>query len=180
MAWMWLFVFYSFGGYLLEKWFAAATDSRSRVRKCMVLLPLCPVYGLGMLAVLALPAAVHSRWWLAAVLGGAAATAVEYGVHWGYERLLGVRFWDYSAVKGNLKGRVCLPFGVIWGALTAAAVRFLQPVLLQAAEAIAPQVSYMMLLLLTADSVLSAHVLRQSGDIDLMSLPRLKRYLQRE
>lgn len=54
--WLWLFCLYSFLGYLLEKAFAAATGSRHQVRKCFLLLPLCPVYGLAMLAVLHLPA----------------------------------------------------------------------------------------------------------------------------
>ena len=55
MYWLWLFCLYSFLGYLLEKIFAAVTGSRHQVRKCFLLLPLCPVYGLGMAAVLALP-----------------------------------------------------------------------------------------------------------------------------
>ncbi len=36
--------------------FAAVTGARHQVRKCFLLLPLCPVYGLAMLAVLHLPA----------------------------------------------------------------------------------------------------------------------------
>ena len=52
MYWLWLFCLYSFLGYLLEKIFAAVTGSRHQVRKCFLLLPLCPVYGLAMLAVL--------------------------------------------------------------------------------------------------------------------------------
>lgn len=45
MTWFWLVIFYSFGGYLLEKGYAAAVRSPHRVRKCFLLLPLCPVYG---------------------------------------------------------------------------------------------------------------------------------------
>ena len=52
---LWFFWIYSFGGYLVERAFAAATRAERRERKCFLLLPLCPVYGLGMLAVLALP-----------------------------------------------------------------------------------------------------------------------------
>ena len=53
--WFWLFLLYSFGGYVLEKLYAAARRSPHQVRKCFLLLPLCPVYGLAMLAVLHLP-----------------------------------------------------------------------------------------------------------------------------
>ena len=53
--WLWIFWIYSFLGYGLEKLFAAVTHAPNQGRKCFLLLPLCPVYGLGMLAVLALP-----------------------------------------------------------------------------------------------------------------------------
>ena len=58
----WLFLLYSFGGYLLEKLYAWARRSSHRVRKCFLLLPLCPVYGLALLAVLALPPSLRSGW----------------------------------------------------------------------------------------------------------------------
>ena len=54
MQWFWFFFFYSFGGYGLEKAYAFITRPRHRVRKCFLLLPLCPVYGLAMTAVLRL------------------------------------------------------------------------------------------------------------------------------
>ena len=52
---LWYFWIYSFLGYLLEKLFAKVTRARQQGRKGFLLLPLCPVYGLGMLSVLALP-----------------------------------------------------------------------------------------------------------------------------
>ena len=55
MRWLWYFIIYSFCGFLLEVAFARAIRHPKRDRKCLLLLPLCPVYGLGMLAVLALP-----------------------------------------------------------------------------------------------------------------------------
>ena len=94
---LWYFWIYSFLGYLLEKAYAALTHGAHQRRRCFLLLPMCPVYGLGMLAVLALAPAWDEGLWLIAV-GGLATTAVEYGVHWAYETLLGVRFWDYLSL----------------------------------------------------------------------------------
>ena len=54
MIWFWTFIFYSLAGYGLEKLYAFAARARHRVRKCFLLLPLCPVYGLAMVAVLRL------------------------------------------------------------------------------------------------------------------------------
>ena len=53
--WFWVFLFFSFLGYLLERCFAKLTAAEKQNRKCFLLLPLCPVYGLAVLAVLALP-----------------------------------------------------------------------------------------------------------------------------
>ena len=165
---LWYFWIYSFLGFLLEKAFAAATHSPHPVRRCFLLLPLCPVYGLGMLAVLALPEGIRGGGWLF-LLGGIAATAVEYAVHWWYETFLGVCFWDYSDQVGNLRGRVCLPFFLIWGVLTAAAVWWVHPFVFRLAAVIPPAVTYAALLLFTLDAVCSARFLKVTGDIDALS-----------
>lgn len=160
--WFWYFWFYSVLGWLVELAFAAAVRSEDRRRRCLLFLPLCPVYGLGMLAVLALP----SMGWMGLTLfGGLTATAVEYAYHWVCERFLGVRFWDYSQVAGNLQGRVCLPFTLAWGVLTALAVRFVQPLAAALAGEIPAAVSYICLLVFTADLVCSLRFLRVTRDL---------------
>ena len=165
--WLWIFWIYSFLGYGLEKVFAAATHSPNQGRKCFLLLPLCPVYGLGMLAVLALPPICKEGIWLV-VWGGLAATAVEYAVHWAYETFLHVRFWDYSRVWGNLRGRVCLPFTAAWGVLTALAVRWVQPGVEALAARVPGEVTWLCLLVFTADALVSARLLWVTGDIELL------------
>ncbi len=163
---LWYFWLYSFLGFLLERAFAAATHAPHQARRCFLLLPLCPVYGLGMLAVLALPRGLP--FWALALLGGLAATAVEYAVHWAYEVFLGVRFWDYSQVPGNLHGRVCLPFTLAWAPLTAIAARWVQPWAEVLAKNIPPQVTWLFLLGFTADALLTARFLWVTGDVTAM------------
>ena len=164
---LWYFWIYSFLGYLLEKAFAKVTHAQQQGRKCFLLLPLCPVYGLGMLAVLALPPICKEGIWLVA-WGGLAATAVEYAVHWAYETFLHVRFWDYSRVWGNLRGRVCLPFTAAWGVLTALAVRWVQPGVEALAARVPGEVTWLCLLVFTADALVSARLLWVTGDIELL------------
>ena len=168
---LWTFWIYSFFGYLLERGYAAATHAERQARKCFWLLPLCPVYGLGALAVLALPPALTDGFWSLALWGGLAATAVEYAVHLAYDRLLGVRFWDYSHVRGNLRGRVCLPFTLAWSLLAAAALPPVQAVLEPALAAIPPAVTYAALLVFTADAVISLRLLYLTGDPAALSGP---------
>lgn len=178
MYWFWLFVFYSLAGYVLEKLFAAVTASPQQVRKCLLLLPLCPVYGLGMLAVLRLPPELTDTTLQLGLWGAAAVTTVEFVVHWLYEALLGVRFWDYSPIKTGVAGRVCLPFSVVWGVLVVLTVRFVHPLAASLATLMPPWLSYVMLLILTADAFFSALVLRRSGDVSLMSVRNLAQSLQ--
>ena len=167
---LWTFWTYSFFGYLLERGYAAATRAAQPPGKGFLLLPLCPVYGLGALAVLALPPALTDGFWSLALWGGLTATAVEYAVHWLYDRLLGVRFWDYSQVRWNLRGRVCLPFSLAWGLLTAAFLPPLQAVLVPVLSAMPTWLTYVLLLLTTADGVTSAALLRQTGDPECLRL----------
>ena len=163
--WLWYFWIYSFLGWLVERAFAVLTRSGDRRRRCLLVLPLCPVYGLGMLAALALP----PKGWLGLmVLGGLAATAVEYAYHWAGERLLRVRFWDYSGVPGNLRGRVCPPFTLAWGALVWTAVRLVQPGVEALAETAPAWLTYLLLLVFTADAVCSIRFLQVTGDLQGM------------
>ena len=178
MAYFWYFLFYSFLGYLLEKLFARATHAQRQVRKCFLLLPLCPVYGLALCALL-LTGAERVGNPIALLLRGAAVTtAVEYAVHWGYEKALGVRFWDYTAAKWNMNGRVCLPFFLAWGVLSALAVRFVQPTLHAVAATLPDAWALAALLLLTFDAILTARVLRTYHDTELLSLRALRRRRQ--
>lgn len=163
--WFWYFWTYSFLGWLLELAFVAVSRSAERRRRCLLLLPLCPVYGLGMMAVLAMP---PMGWIGLVIFGGLTATAVEYAYHWAGERFLGVRFWDYGQVAGNLQGRVCPSFALAWGILTALAVRFVQPGVAVLAQAVPPAATYICLLVFTADLVCSLRFLQVTGDLEEM------------
>lgn len=162
---LWFFWIYSFGGYLLERAFAAATRAERRERKCFLLLPLCPVYGLGMLAVLALPESWRQGPWLVPA-GAAAATAVEYAVHWAYETFLGVEFWDYSHLPGSVRGRICLPFTLAWGVLTALAVRYVHPLVAALAAAIPAWGTLVFALVFAIDAVCTARFLQVTHNVE--------------
>lgn len=170
--WFWLFLIYSFGGYGLEKAYARIRKSENQTRKCLLLLPLCPVYGLGLTAVLALPEAWRSWPWLI-FSGAAVTTAVEYAYHWGCEVFLGVRFWNYAGLPGNLRGRVCLPFTLAWGSLTAGALALLQPLLERLVPLIPAPVTFAAMLIFTADAVCSARYLMQTHDPNGLHLRNL-------
>lgn len=162
----WQFFLYSFLGFALEVAFARLTHSPKQDRKCMILLPLCPVYGLGALAILRLPAAVHNRPLALFLLGALAATAVEYAVDWFYETVLGVRFWDYSSLPWNIKGRVSLLFSAFWGLLALSLVTWVDPWMACLISVIPPGWFFPVFLLFLTDGLLSAWTLHTTGTTD--------------
>ena len=164
--WFWQFLIYSFLGFLLEVAFARITRSRKQDRKCLLLLPLCPVYGLGALAIVHLPAAVQGNPFLLFLLGGLAATAVEYFTDWFYEIALGVRFWDYSDLPWNLNGRVSLLFSFFWGLLAIGLVVWVHPWVKGLLSIIPTGWAFPVFLLFLTDAILSAWTLRTTGTTD--------------
>lgn len=162
---LWIFWSFSLLGWVLERLFAAVTRSPRRRRRCLLLLPLCPVYGLGMAAVLALPPSLRSGWPLY-LWGGLTATSVEYIYHWWGETFLGVSFWDYTGVFGNFRGRVCLPFSLAWGLLLFPAVYLVTSPVLALADRVPVGVTWWLLLAFTADAVCSLYFLTVTHDLE--------------
>ncbi|MBQ2830029.1 MAG: putative ABC transporter permease [Oscillospiraceae bacterium] len=171
-AYIWYFTAYSFFGYLFEKAFAFATNAKRRVRKCFAMLPLCPVYGLSMCLIAATDSVTHALPAARILWGGTLATLVEYAMHVYYERALGVRFWDYSALRGNVRGRVCLLFSAAWGVLSALAMEFIHPVLSMHFAAAPLLPTLVVVPVLAFDAHISARILRATRDTEALAWQR--------
>lgn len=165
-VWFWSFLLYSFLGFGLEVCYARAVGHPKRDRKCYLLLPLCPVYGLGALGVLALPEAVARRWWLLWLLGGAVCTLAEYLMGLFYEKTLGVQFWSYAERRGNIQGRVCPSFALIWGGLAVLLRYVIQPLAAPWLEGIPQALILPAVVLLTLDSWATLALLSRDGDTE--------------
>lgn len=126
---LWVFLTYSFLGFLLELGYACLTHSSKPDRKCLLVLPLCPVYGLAALGILALPDGIANDPLLLFLCGGGVAVAAEYAVGFFTRHALGVDFWDYSDIKGNVDGLICPLFALFWGVLAVAGRLWLHPLL---------------------------------------------------
>lgn len=168
MVWFWYFWVYSFCGFVLEVGFALLTRHPKRDRKCFYLLPLCPVYGLGAVAILLLPDVLRRNPVLLALSGAATATAVEYGVGWLDQHVLGVRFWDYADLPGSLGGKVCLPFAAAWGLLSLPLVYLLHPLVVRWAAALPAWLFWPVVLFTLGDGLHSAVLLRSAGTTDCL------------
>lgn len=163
MIWFWSFAAYSFLGFLLEVAFAAVSGGPPE-RKGLWVLPLCPVYGLGACLILLLPPWVRDYPPALFTLGALAATAVEYCDALYHDKVLGVSFWDYGDLPGNVQGRVCLPFSLAWGVLALVLTWWVHPALVPWLERVPGPVGWMALATLLTDGLLTVFRLRRMGN----------------
>ena len=170
--WFSCFLIYSFLGYCLEKSFAYATHSDRQVRKCFLLLPLCPVYGAAMVAVLLLPYAAFP-FSVRVVISAVVCTGVEYLVHLFYDKVFHTQFWDYSDLSFHIRGRICPHFAVIWGILSTIAVDYIHPIVSAIASAAPEPLVFCAWMVLAIDCVLTSTLLRRYNDTELLSLSAL-------
>ena len=167
MRWLWYFIFYSFCGFLLEVAFARAAGHPKRDRKCLLLLPLCPGYGLGAcLILLAAPPARGPLWVMAA--GGLAATAAELTMGLFYRYILGVQFWDYAGMRGSIGGLICPAFSLCWSVLALTLVYLVHPAVSVLAQRLPAGLAAPALILLVADALVSCVALRQTGTTEVL------------
>ena len=163
MDWFWFFTLYSVIGCLLEIVFAQATGSRPD-RKRLLFLPLCPVYGLGAcLCLLVAPLTRHNPG-LLFLTGAVLCTATEYLMALWYERALSVTFWDYTGQRGNLWGRVCVPFSAVWGVLVLCLVYWIHPAVSAFVRAIPDAFTWLAVPAVLADLIVSGVMLRRTRD----------------
>ncbi len=167
MVWMWYFSIYSFFGFLLEVAFARAIGHPKRDRKCFLLLPMCPVYGLGALLILWLAPAARGILWVM-VIGTLAATAAELLMGLFYRYVLEVEFWDYSDMRGNLMGLVCPMFSLFWSILSLGLVYLVHPLVARLIAAIPGWLGPAALILLVADALVSSMARRRAGTTDVL------------
>lgn len=161
---IWYLLFYSFLGFCAEVLYARASHSAKQDRKCHLFLPLCPVYGIGATGIVSLPPVIAGHPVLLFFASAVIATGAEYGMSLFYEKVWGVSFWNYSDLPGNLHGRVCPAFSLIWGLLGLALVYYIHPAVAAAVARIPAFLAVPVLLLVAIDVILTTILLRQSHD----------------
>ena len=109
-----LFFIYSFIGWILEV-VQSAFHQKRLVNRGFINSPLCISYGIGAIVITINTHQMTGLWIFAAAMIDA--TVIEwFGGHF-IEHFYHERWWDYSNVKWNLDGYICIPASLIWGAL---------------------------------------------------------------
>ena len=123
---IYLFLFYSFVGWLWEIIYCSILDKRFTYRGFLVG-PYCPVYGFAVTTVLLCTTPFQKSWLMLFLSGMLIATAFEYLAGWFLETFFHMKLWDYSHEFGNIKGRIAPKISLFWGFGILILVNFIHP-----------------------------------------------------
>ncbi len=122
-----IFLFWGIVGWMIE-----VVDMRIEAgefqNRGFLHMPLCPLYGIGMLVMCMLFKEKREAYTVLFFSGIVVATLVEYFVGWLLETLFHTKWWDYSHMRFQIKGRVCLRNSILFGFGAILTIGFIQPV----------------------------------------------------
>lgn len=111
---VWLFFLLAGFGWLWEGFLYLFRED-AYVNRGFLTGPWLPIYGMGGVLLEALFHRWRDRPVLTFVSSMIVCTALEYLTGWYLELTWGVKWWDYSAVPWNLRGRICLYSAILFG-----------------------------------------------------------------
>lgn len=115
------FFFYSFIGWFFESCYCSIRPKKW-VNRGFLRGPLCPIYGTGalviMISLVPLRSATENLYLnelLIFSVGMVVCDIVEFATSYIMEKLFHARWWDYSGMRFNIQGRICLTHTLYWG-----------------------------------------------------------------
>lgn len=118
---LWLFLVYSFLGWLLETSMAAVRQ-KTLVNRGLVNLPFCIIYGISAVCISVFCMELEGFWlFLGAVI---LSTLIEWISGHLIERFYHERWWDYSHLRFHIDGYISLRSSIIWGVLAFCGMRW--------------------------------------------------------
>ena len=110
----WFYFIYSFIGWCGEVC-AAVIKKKKFINRGFVSGPFCPIYGAGAVAfAVFLPELKGNPFFL--FLGGMIlASFIEFATGALLEKLFHKKWWDYSGIRFNFEGYICIRYSLLWG-----------------------------------------------------------------
>ena len=122
-----LFLFYSFIGWIIEVIYTFITEKKF-VNRGFLIGPLVPIWGFGAVLITLILKKDDSLFNLA-ISSAFIGTFLEYVVNDVMEKMVKVRWWDYSRLPFNINGRVWLGSSLFFGLGGILVVKFLNPII---------------------------------------------------
>ncbi len=117
---------YSFCGWLLES-VSKTFWEKQWVNSGFLNGPICPIYGLGAVLMIVVLTPLKDNIILLFLAAFVLLSFWEYIVGIFLEKVFKTKYWDYSHLKFNFQGRICLKNSLYWGVLGVLFIRYIHP-----------------------------------------------------
>lgn len=141
---IWLFFCYAFLGWVMET-VVATIRNKKFMNRGLLDGPLCAIYGIAGVLISVSLRELRGNWFFLFLFSAVYATVLEWLAGRFLEHSRYGRWWDYSNVKWNLDGYVCLPYSVLWGVLGTVVVQWGTPFLLFLYQKIPSPINWILL-----------------------------------
>lgn len=117
VQWLAFFYIYCFIGWCIESTIVSV-ESKKFVNRGFLRITMLPLYGFGALSILFASLPFKDNPTLAYISAALSCTLLEYITGVVMEAIFKVKYWDYSSMKYNLNGKICLTASFFWGFLS--------------------------------------------------------------
>ena len=167
---IYFFLFGAFIGWLLECAFKFYTKNFERTPGILNT-PFCILYGVGTVVISIIPKITNKSiaiFFLSFVI----LSILEYITYIILEKIYGIILWNYSTLKFNIKGKVCLLFSIIWAILGTGYIKLVYPYLnhfYNIAKGSTLNTSIMILMgIILTDFVFSSYILLNKKNLNIL------------
>lgn len=119
-------IIYSFCGWVIES-ISKSIEEKQFVNSGFLNGPICPIYGLGAMIMLFTLSGLQDNIFLLFLAAFVILTIWEYVVGIVLEKIFKTKYWDYSHLKFNFQGRICLKNSIYWGILGVIFIKWIHP-----------------------------------------------------
>lgn len=144
---LYYFFIYSALGWVMETTLVSVREHRF-VNRGFLTGFYCPIYGVGMCSIYILCSLFAKYPFEIFIIGMFFATTLEYFTSWIMEVIFKATWWDYSHLRFNLHGRVCLRISFAWGLLAVVFIQFIHPFIAQLVATIPFRIGSLLLYLI--------------------------------
>ena len=145
---IWLFFIYSFLGWSMEV-VHTSLGNRKLVNRGFLNGIVCPVYGFSMVFMMIFMDSLKERWFYLFLGCMIIGSVIEFLTGLILEKILKTRLWDYSHLKFQVGGYICLRYSLVWGLLGALLIKLANPLLLKVIEKIPDLIGIIVLIVST-------------------------------
>lgn len=124
------FAIYSFLGWCVESIYKSILDKKM-VNSGFLYGPFCPIYAFGAIIMALILTKLPNNVFIIFISSTILLTVWEYIVGVLLEKIFKTKYWDYSHLKFNINGRVCLKNSIYWGLLGVAFTFVIHPFIKQ-------------------------------------------------